>query len=87
MENERSEEEKSNGKGCEANSKGWWHLAIKKLLPLFRGITSKHYRDWIYCLNGIHSFRTKTKLESHKKVCRNKDFCNIIMHSENNKLL
>ena len=32
------------------------------------------------------AFRAKTKLESHKKVCRNKDFCNIIMPSENTKI-
>ena len=27
------------------------------------------------------------KLESHKKVCENKDFCNIKMPSEDNKIL
>ena len=32
-------------------------------------------------------FRAKNKLESHKKVCDNKDFCNIVMSSENNKIL
>ena len=25
------------------------------------------------------SFRTKKKFESHKKVCENKDICNVIM--------
>ena len=29
----------------------------------------------------------KKKLESHKKVCENKDFCNIIMPPENKKIL
>ena len=32
-------------------------------------------------------FRTKSKLESHKKVCENKDFCNVIMPSEDTKTL
>ena len=36
----------------------------KKLTALLRGIASKHY-----CLNYLHSFRTKSKLESHKNVC------------------
>ena len=46
----------------------------------------KHYRDF-YCLNFSHSFRTKNKFEAHKKVCENKDFCNIIMSSEDKRLL
>ena len=61
------------------------YLALKKLLALLRGITSKHYADfyYFYCL---HSFRTKNKLESHKNVCENKDFCNVIMPSEDAKI-
>ena len=58
----------------------------EKLSELLRGITSKHYRDF-YCLNCHHSFRTKTKFESHENVCENKDFCNVIMLSEDTKIL
>ena len=29
----------------------------------------------------------KKKLESHQKVCENKDFCNVIMNSEETKIL
>ena len=59
----------------EAKSKGWLHyLAVKELSALLRGITSKHYGDF-YCLNCLHSFRTKNKLKMHKRVCKNKDFC------------
>ena len=76
-----------NGKGLEAKSKGWWnYLTVKKLSALLRGITSKYYVDF-YCLNCLHSFRTKTKLESHNKVCENKDFCNVIMPFEDTKKL
>ena len=46
----------------------------------------KHNGDY-YCLNYFHSFITKNKLESHKKVCENKDFCNVIMPSEDTKIL
>ena len=49
-------------------------------------ITSKHYGDF-YCLNYIPSFRTINKLESHKRVCGNKDFYNVIMPSEDTRIL
>ena len=32
-------------------------------------------------------FRKKKKIESHKKVCENKDFCNLIIPSEDAKIL
>ena len=32
-----------------------------------------------YCLNCLHSFRAENKLQSHKKVCKNKDFRGIVM--------
>ena len=38
-------------------------------------------------MNCLHSFRTKNKLESLKNVCENKDFCNVIIPSEDNKIL
>ena len=38
-------------------------------------------------MNCIDSFRTKKKLESHKRVCENKDFCNLITVSEETKTL
>ena len=44
-----------------------------------------HYSDF-YCLNFLYSFK-KHKLEWHKRVRENKDFCNIIMPSEDNKIL
>ena len=40
-----------------------------------------------YCLNWYHSFGTKYKLESHEKICENKDFCNVIAPSEGTKIL
>ena len=61
------------------------HLAIKNLSALLRGITSKN--GDFYCLNCLHSFKTKNKLESHKKVFENKDFCNVIMPSEDTNIL
>ena len=54
----------------------WQYLAAKNLLALLRGIT--YHSDFNY-LNFLHSFATKGKLESQKKVCKMKDFCKIIL--------
>ena len=42
------------------------YLAVKNLPGLLRGITSTHKED-SYCLNCFHSYRTRNKLEVHKK--------------------
>ena len=65
--------------------KQWHYLAVKKLSSILRGITSNINGDF-YCLNCLHSFRTKNKLESHKKVCKNKKFGNVIAPSEDIKI-
>ena len=52
----------------------WHYLAVKNLPGLLKGITSTHGKDF-YCLNCFHSYRTKSKLESHKKICENHDHC------------
>ena len=76
-----------NGEKCKAKPEGQSrYLAVKKLSALLREIASKYYGD-LYCLYCLPSFRTKNKLESHKKVCENKDVCNIVMPSEDNKIL
>ena len=66
--------------------KKWHYLAVKKLSALLRGITAKHHGNF-YCLYCFHSFATENKLQSHERVCENKDFCNIIMPSDNTKVL
>ena len=60
------------------NGEKWDYLAIKKLSALLRGIASK-YNGYFYCPNCLQSFRTKNKLESHKRICKNKYFCNVII--------
>ena len=68
------------------NGEVWHYLAVRKLSALLIGIISNH-RDNFYSLNYLHSFGTKNKLESHKNVFRNKDFCNIVMPSEETEIL
>ena len=68
------------------NGEAWHYLAVKELSALLREITSKDNGDFDY-LNCVRSFGTKNKLELHKKVCENEDFCNNIMSSEGIKIL
>ena len=50
-------------------------------------MTSKYHGDF-YCLNCLYPFTAKENLNhSHKKVCGNKDFCNVIMPFEDIKIL
>ena len=47
----------------------WYYLVVNNLSRLLRGITSNHH-DGFYCLNCFHSYRTKNKLEAHKKYVK-----------------
>ena len=47
----------------------WHYLVVNNLSILLRGITS-NYHDGFYCLNCFHSYRTKNKLEAHKKYVK-----------------
>ena len=38
-------------------------------------------------MNGFHSYSTENKLNSHKKVCENHDYCNIEMPSNDDNLI
>ena len=61
----------------------WHYLVVNNLSGLLRGITSNHYRDF-YSLNCFHSYRIKNKLEAHKKICENHDYCNVEMPIKGN---
>ena len=69
-----------------SNGENWHYLAVKRLSRLLRGITSNHNGDY-YCLNCFHSYSTENKLNAHKKVCENHDYCNIEMPSNDNNLI
>ena len=64
----------------------WHYLAIKSIPRLLRGITSNHDGDF-HCLNCFHSYTTEKKLEKHEKICKDHDFCHVIMPNEKNKIL
>ena len=68
------------------NGEKWHYLTVKNLSGLLRGITSTHKKDF-YCLNCFHSYRTRNKLESHKKIWENHDYCNVEMPTKNNNII
>ena len=55
------------------NGERWYYLAVKRLSVLMRGIKSANNSNF-YCLNCLHSFRTKNKLELHKRYVKIKIF-------------
>ena len=64
----------------------WHYLVVNNLSRLLRGITSNHQADF-YCLNCFHSYRTKNKLEAHKKICENHDYCHVEMPTKGNNTI
>ena len=44
----------------------WHYLAVKKLSVLLRGITSNNHGE-LYCLNCLHSYRTKKNSQNLKR--------------------
>ena len=69
-----------------SNGKNWHYLAVKSLSRLLRGISSNHNSGY-HCLNCFHSYRTENKLNVHKKICENHEYCNIEMPSPNNNII
>ena len=69
-----------------SNGENWHYLTVKSLSRLLRDISSNYDGDY-YCLNCFHSYRTENKLNVHKKICENHDYCNIEMPSPNNNII
>ena len=64
----------------------WHYLAIENISGLLRRRTSNHHGDF-YCLIAFIRTQRKKKLEKHETVCKDHDFCDIIMPEEDNKIL
>ena len=69
-----------------SNGENWHYLVVKSLSGLLTGITSNHKEDFYY-LNCFHSYRTKNKLESPKKICENCDYCRVEMPTKDNNAI
>ena len=64
----------------------WHYTAVKRLSGLLRGVTGNN-NGGFYCLNCFHAYTTKNKLEKHKKICENHNYCHVEMSNENNKII
>ena len=64
----------------------WHYTAVKRLSGLLRGVAGNNNGDF-YCLNCFHAYRTENKLEKHKKICENHDYCHVEMPNEDNKII
>ena len=64
----------------------WHYLVVKNLSGLLRGITSNHNADF-YCLNCFCAYSTKNKLEKHKQICENHDYCHVEMPTKDNNII
>ena len=69
-----------------SNGEKWHYLTVKKLSGLLRGIKSNHNADF-YCLNCFCAYSTKHKLEKHKKICENHDYCHVEMPTKGNNII
>ena len=64
-----------------------WHcLVVKNLSGLLRGVTPNHHGDF-YCLNCFHLYSTKNKLEAHKTICENYDYCHVEMPTKDSNTI
>ena len=68
------------------NGEKWQYTAVKRLSGLLRGVTGNNNGDF-YCLNCFHVYTTENKLEKHKKICENHDYCHVEMPNEDNKII
>ena len=59
---------------------------VKSLSGLLRGITSNHAGDF-YCLNCFCAYSRKNKLEAHKKICENQNYCHVEMPTKDNNTI
>ena len=69
-----------------SNGENWHYLVVKSLSGLLTGITSSHKEDFYY-LNFFHSYRTKNKLDAHKKTCENHEYCHIEIPTKDNNII
>ena len=74
-----------------SNGENWQYLVVKSLSGLLTGVTSNINCFincfTIYCLNCFHSYRTKNKLEAHKKICENREYCRVEIPTKDNNAI
>ena len=60
---------------------------LLKLLSFLENKIGEHIPSGFSASTSFSFKRTKRKLESHKKICQNKDSCNVVMPSDGTLIL
>ena len=63
------------------------NLTREKQVTLLMITDGNNNNGDLYCLNCFHAYRTENKLEKHKKICENHDYCHVEMANEDNKII
>ena len=63
------------------DSEKWYYVAVKSPSKFIQGITSNNDGDY-YRMNCVHPFEIENKLKSRENVCKDNDYCNMIMPEE-----
>ena len=69
-----------------ANDEQWHFIDVKVLSRLLTGIIADHHGDYC-CKNCLYSFRTENKLKSTENVCKDHEYCHMIMPEEGKTIL
>ena len=69
-----------------SNGEKWHYTAVTRLSGSLGGVTSNHNDDF-YCLNCFRAFRTKNKLEEHKNIWENHEYCCVEMPNKDNNII
>ena len=59
----------------------WHYLTVRSLSALLRDVTGNNHEDF-YCLSCFRAYTTENKLENHKKVCKNHNYCCVEMPND-----
>ena len=68
------------------DGKRWHYLAAKSLPATLRGIRGNNIGEF-YCLNIFRSYTTENKLEKHKNILENHDYCHTEIPEKYNETL
>ena len=64
-----------------------YNLTYEEQVILLMITDGEKWYSLIHCLNCFRSYRTKSKLEFHKKICEDCDFCHVEMPTKNNNIM
>ena len=68
------------------DGKNWHYVSVKNVKGLYRGVFSNNHGDF-YCMNCVHTYRTRGALKKHERLCLNHKHCHIKLPDKDNNIL